>query len=345
GQQLQVHHGVTILATGGVEYHGPEYLYGQHPRVMSQQEFEAMLAAAEGIAETSQAHRKGLPDQVVMILCVGPAEEYCSRICCTMALKNALVLKRLKPTAEVMILYRDIRTCGFKERLYTRARQTGVRFIHYDFDRKPEVMGEGDRLKVVVWEEALGQSLQFAPDLLVLSNPVVPAEGVHVLSKRLKLPLDGNGFFMEAHVKLRPVEFSSDGFFMAGTASYPKSLDETIVEALAASARAATVLAQDSIQVGGSVAVVDASRCVACLTCVRTCPYHAPRIVPDLIGVGGIRGAAQIEAAVCHGCGSCAVACPARAIELAHYTDFQVQAKVDALFGDVKAGEPVPPMR
>jgi heterodisulfide reductase subunit A-like polyferredoxin len=343
GEQLQVHHGVTILATGGVEYRGPEYLYGQHPRVISQQEFETLLAAVEGIAETDRAHRAELPDHVLMILCVGPAEEYCSRICCNTALKNALVLKRLKPGAEVTILYRDIRACGFKEKLYTRARQAGVRFIHYDFDRKPEVMGEGDRLRVAVWEVALGQSLQFTPDLLVLSNPVVPAEGVRALSKRLKVPLDGNGFFMEAHVKLRPVEFSSDGFFMAGTASYPKSLDETIVEALAASARAATVLAQDSIQVGGSVAVVDASRCVACLTCVRTCPYHAPRIVPDLIGVGGIRGAAQIEAAACHGCGSCVVACPARAIQLAHYTDSQMQAKVDALFGNVVSGARITP--
>jgi len=339
GERLQVQHGVTILATGGVEYHGPEYMYGQHPRVISQQEFEALLATAEGIAEVRQERREELPDNVVMILCVGPAEEYCSRICCTTALKNALVLKRLKPGAEVTILYRDIRTCGFKERLYTQARQVGVRFIHYDGDRKPTVFCENGRLKVAVWEEALGQPLQFTPDLLVLSNPVVPAEGVHALSKRLKVPLDGNGFFMEAHVKLRPVEFSSDGFFMAGTASYPKSLDETIVEALAASARAATVLAQDVIQVGGSVAVVDASRCVGCLTCVRTCPYHAPRIVSDLVGVGGIRGAAQIEAAACHGCGSCVVACPAKAIQLAHYTDFQMQAKVDALFGNVTAGE------
>jgi heterodisulfide reductase subunit A-like polyferredoxin len=306
---------------------------------MSQQEFETLLAAAEGLIEAGQTLRGGLPDSVVMILCIGPAEGYCSRICCITALKNALVLKRLRPSTEVTILYRDIRAYGFKERLYTRARQAGVRFIHYEFDRKPVVGCEDGRLKVTVWEEALGQTLQFTPDLLVLSNPVIPAEEVRTLSKRLKVPLDGNGFFMEAHVKLRPVEFSSDGFFMAGTASYPKLLDETIVEALAASARAATVLSQDVIQVGGSVAVVDASRCVGCLTCVRTCPYHAPHIVPDLMGVGGIKGAAQIEAAACHGCGSCVVACPAKAIQLAHYTDFQMLAKVDALFGRVSADE------
>jgi len=132
---------------------------------------------------------------------------------------------------------------------------------------------------------------------------------------------------------LRPLDFTSDGFYMAGMAGYPKLLDEAIVEALAAAARAATVLAQDALQFGGSVAVVDERRCVGCLTCVRTCPYHAPRVVPQLVGVGGIAGAAQVEAAACHGCGSCAVACPAGAIQLMHYTDIQMRAKVDALFG------------
>ncbi len=340
-EAFEVGHGVTILATGGVEYRGPEYMYGQHPRVVSQQEFETLLATAEGIASSGRVQKVDLPDATVMILCVGPAEEYCSRLCCNTALKNALVLKRLKPNAEVTIIYRDIRTCGFKERLYTRARQVGVRFIRYDFDRRPKVNCDDGQLEVEVWEETLGRVLRLEPDLLVLSSPIVPAEGVRELSKRLKIPVDGNGFFVEAHVKLRPVEFSSDGFFMAGMASYPKLLEEAIAEALAASARAATVLSQDAIQIGGSVAVVDASRCVGCLTCVRTCPYHAPHIVPDLVGVGGIKGAAQIEAAACHGCGSCVVACPAMAIQLSHYTDPQIAAKVDALFRVTTATEPI----
>jgi len=277
---------------------------------------------------------------VVMIQCVGPAEKYCARICCTTALKNALMLKRLDPGANVTVLYRDIRTYGFKERLYTEARRAGVRFVRYDFDRKPQVTHDsGERstgavpgLQVRVREPVLGTELVLHPDLLVLSTPVVPSEGARELSARLKVPVDMDGFLLEAHIKLRPVDFSSEGIFMAGLAHYPKLLDETIVQAQAAAGRAATLLAKDTITTGGRVAVVDESHCVGCLTCVRSCPYDAPRIVANLSGVGNIMGAAHIEAAVCHGCGLCAAACPARAIQLMHYTDAQVLAKVDALF-------------
>ncbi len=280
-----------------------------------------------------------LPNTVTFILCVGPAEQYCARICCTTALKNALLLKRLNPAADITVLYRDIRTYGFKERLYTEARRLGVRFVRYDFDRKPQVIVHGPtpaaqstNLEVRVWEPILGRELVLRPDLLVLSMPVVPSEAARELSKRLKVPVDMEGFFLEAHVKLRPVDFSSEGVFMAGLAHYPKLLEESIVQAQAAASRAATLLSKDSIEVGGRVAVVDNTRCVGCLTCVRTCPYDAPRVVATLTGVGGIVGAAEIQAALCHGCGSCAAACPARAIQLMHYTDAQVLAKVDALF-------------
>jgi heterodisulfide reductase subunit A-like polyferredoxin len=267
-----------------------------------------------------------------MILCVGPAEEYCSRICCTTALKNALMLKRLNPTAQVTIIYRDIRTYGFKEQLYAKAREAGVLFVRYDFDRKPEVTSEDGQLTVRAWEEVLGKELNLKPDLLVLSKPVVPAEGARELSTKLKVSQDMDGFFLEAHVKLRPVDFSSDGIFMAGLAHYPKLLDESIIQAQAAAARAAVLLSQDTMETGGRVAIVDEHRCVGCLTCVRTCPYGAPHIVANLTGVGNILGAAQIEAAMCHGCGSCAAVCPAKAIDLMHYTDTQILPKVDALF-------------
>ena len=247
-------------------------------------------------------------------------------------MKNVLMLKQLNPEAEVTVIYRDIRTYGFKERLYTEAREAGVLFVHYDFDGKPEIVNENGDLTVRVWEEVLGKDLELKPDLLVLSTPVVPPEGSRELATRLKVSQDMEGFFLEAHVKLRPVDFSSDGIFMAGMAHYPKLLDETIVQAQAAAARAATLLAQDTIETGGRVAVVDETLCVGCLTCVRTCPYDAPRIVANLTGVGNILGAAQVETAICHGCGSCAAACPAKAIELMHYKDSQVLAKVDALF-------------
>ncbi len=326
-RRFQIQHGATILAIGGREYRGPEYGYGSDPRIVTQQEFEALLAERS-------AGRNGRPvaRSVVMLQCVGPAERYCARICCTTALKNALVLKRMDPSADVTVIYRDIRTYGFKERLYTEARRAGIRFVHYDFDRKPLVTEADGRLQVRVWEHVLGREMVLTPDLLVLSMPVVPSEGARELSSRLKVPVDLDGFLLEAHVKLRPVDFSSEGIFMAGLAHYPKLLDESIIQAQAAAARVATLLAKDTLTTGGQVAVVDASRCVGCLTCVRTCPYDAPRIVANLSGVGNILGAAQIEPAVCHGCGLCAAACPARAIQLMHYTDAQVLAKVGALF-------------
>jgi heterodisulfide reductase subunit A-like polyferredoxin len=320
GGEFEVRHGVAIVAVGGVEYRGPEYGYGTDPRILTQQEFEQRLG--EG---------RDLPDSVVMIQCVGPAERYCSRICCTTALKNALMLKRHKPQARVTVIYRDIRTFGFKERIYQEARRAGVLFVRYDFDRKPEVQAADSRLRIRVWEPVLGEELVLEPDLLVLSMPVVPSPGSRELAARLKLPVDLDGFFLEAHVKLRPVDFATDGFFLAGMAHYPKFLGEVIAQAQAAAARAATVLSRDYLEVGGVVAQVDPEKCVGCLTCVRICPYRVPRIRADLIGVGGIVGAAYIEPAQCHGCGVCVGECPAKAIQLLHYRDVQMEAKIGAM--------------
>jgi heterodisulfide reductase subunit A-like polyferredoxin len=334
--EFEVRHGVTIVATGGVEYRGPEYGYGSDPRILTQQEFEQVLDDGAD-----------LPDSVVMIQCVGPAERYCSRICCTTALKNALMLKRRNPRAQVTVLFRDIRTYGFKERIYEEARRAGVTFIRFDFDRKPQVCiggdgaaaatgdgtapAPGDSLQVAVWESSLGQELLLKPDMVVLTMPVVPSEGAHELAARLKVPVDLDGFLLEAHVKLRPVDFSSDGLFLAGLAHYPKFLGEAIAQAQAAAARAVTILSRDVLEVGGVVAQVDAEKCVGCLTCVRICPYHVPQIRADLNGVGGIVGAAYIEPAQCHGCGVCGAECPGKAIQLLHYRDVQMEAKIAAL--------------
>ncbi|MEE9617293.1 MAG: FAD-dependent oxidoreductase, partial [Anaerolineae bacterium] len=337
GGVSEVRHGATIVATGGVEYRGPEYAYGTDPRIVTQQEFEALLAGSknqEG-GENLQSPISNL-QSVVMILCVGPAERYCSRICCTTAMKNVLALKRLNPDAQVTVIYRDIRTYGFKERLYDEVRRQGVVFVQYDFDRKPEVrvergLQDNNGLQVTVWESSLGQDLVLEPDLVVLSMPVVPPEGTDELATRLKVSVDMDGFFLEAHVKLRPVDFSSDGLFVAGMAHYPKFLDETIVQAQAAAARAMTIVSKDVLEVGGIVAQVDAEKCVACLTCVRICPYNVPQIQAEFDGVGGIVGAAYIEPAQCHGCGSCVAECPAKAIQLLHYRDVQVEAEIKAL--------------
>jgi len=337
----ELRHGVTLVATGGQEYRGDEYLYGADPRILTQQQFEALLAGPPA--------DRPWPDSVVMIQCVGPGERYCGRICCAMAFKNALRLKALHPAAQVTILYRDIRVYGFGERLYTEARRQGVRLVRYDFDRKPSVQiadpdlrGRADAavedagrqpagLLVRAWDSVLGRELELRPGLLVLSTPPVPSAGARELGSMLKVPVDADGFFLEAHVKLRPVDFASEGLFLAGAAHYPKLLEETIVQAQAAASRAATILARPALDVGGAVAVVDPSRCTGCLTCVRICPYAVPRIMTSVAGVGNIAGAAHIEAAICQGCGICAAECPAKAIHVLNYRDDQVMANVGAL--------------
>ena len=317
---IEIRHGATILATGGVEYRGPEYGYGSDPRILTQQEFEARLASGED-----------LPSSVTMILCVGPAEKYCSRICCTTAIKNALALKQRKPDAQITILYHDIRTYGFKERLYQEARRQGVVFVQYNFDRKPIVEAGKGGLRISVMEPSLRDELSLDPDLLVLSMPVVPPEGADEVATRLKVSTDLDGFFLEAHVKLRPVDFSSDGVFLCGMAHYPKFLDETIVQAQAAAARALTIVGKDVLEVGGIVAEVDVESCVGCLTCVRICPYNVPQIRADFSGVGNIVGAAYIEPAQCHGCGICVAECPAKAIQLIRYRGDQLEAQIATL--------------
>ena len=323
--RLSLQHGAAILATGGQEYRGPEYGYGTDSRILTQQQFEAVLTNPQSPIPNLQS--------VAMIQCVGPAEKFCSRICCTVALKNALALKEQHPDTQITIFYRDIRTYGFNERLYTRARAQGVLFVRYDDEHRPEVQVPSPQspISIHAWEPVLGRPLILHPDLIVLSMPVIPREDAHETAAIFKAPLDADGFFLEAHVKLRPVDFNTDGVFMAGMAHYPKLLDETMIQAQAAAARAARVLSQETITAGGRVAVVDPAQCTGCLTCVRICPFGVPVIKPDLAGVGGIMGAAYVETAVCQGCGSCVSECPARAIQLMHYTDAQMIAKVNAL--------------
>ncbi len=333
-QRTQVQHGVIVVATGGEEYKGPEYGYGQSERILTQLDFEELLA--------SDHYTEKIPESVVMILCVGPAERYCSRICCTVALKNALKLKELNPNADITIIYRDIRTYGFRERIYTRARERGIRFIHYEFEQKPEVTiidlpGNQDsisnnRVEIKVKDPILGREIFLKPDYLVLSMPIVAHQASKNVARTLKLSTDIDGFFLEAHVKLRPVDFAADGVFMAGLAHYPKFLDETISQAQAAASRASGILSQETMLTNSRVAVVDPLKCVGCLTCVRICPYEVPKIKNTYLGVGEIVGAAFIEPAVCHGCGSCAAECPAQAIQLMQYTDAQTLTKLDALF-------------
>jgi heterodisulfide reductase subunit A-like polyferredoxin len=318
-----VEHGATIIATGAREYRGSEYGYGTHAAVLTQQELEAKLAFAPDELRALKS--------IAMILCVGPAEQFCSRICCTVALKNALALKRLNPEMQITILYKDIRTYGFKEQLYSAARKQGVLFLRYDEAHRPEVIPQESGLVLQAWDIVLGAPLTLPVERLVLAMPVVPQEDVHQLATLFKIPLDGDGYFLEAHVKLRPVDFATDGLFVAGMAHYPKLLDESLIQAQAAAGRAARILSRETLTAGGRFAVVDETRCTGCLTCLRICPFNVPRIKPDRSGVGGLLGAAYIEAAVCQGCGSCAAECPAQAIQLMSFTSAQMAAKVSAL--------------
>jgi len=314
-----VQHGVTILATGGREYEPDEYLYGKNPKVLTHLDLDKALKEDE--AEVGKA------STAVFIQCVGsriPERPYCSKICCTHSLESALKLKKLNPEMKVFILYRDLRAYGFREDLYREARETGVLFIRYDPENAPEVTetAEGN-ISLVVKDHVLQRPVRIAPDLLVLASAILPAEN-RELFELLKIPANNEGFLIEAHAKLRPVDMSSEGVFVAGLAHYPKPLEETIAQANAAVARAMTLLSRESIMVGGVVAEVIPERCAVCVTCVRTCPYGVPKI--------GTEGHAVIDPAECRGCGACVAECPGKAIVLRHFTDDQIIAKEDALF-------------
>ncbi|MFB3884131.1 MAG: FAD-dependent oxidoreductase, partial [Thermodesulfobacteriota bacterium] len=272
--QRVLDHGTTIIATGGKEYRGRAYHLGEDPRVITQEELEKRIFTSDPSLTKARS--------VVMIQCVGPWDEdpsksfYCSRICCSVAVKNAIRMKEIRPETSITILYKDMRTYGFKETFYTRAREKGVLFVRFDEKKKPSVSLSDGRLSVEIEDPMLHLPLALRPDLLVLSEAVVPNEGSKELANLFKFPLTLEGFFLEAHVKLRPVDFATDGLYLCGISHYPKSINETIAQAEAASARASTILSQEVLQVGGVVAVVEGERCAACLTCVRVCPYEVP---------------------------------------------------------------------
>jgi heterodisulfide reductase subunit A-like polyferredoxin len=313
----KIEHGVTVLATGGVEYKPQEYLYGEHACVLTQMELEKRIAAGE-----LNPKRFG---RVVMIQCVGARTEErpsCSRICCAVAIKNALKLKELAPDIDIHILYRDIRTYGLLEQYYTQARERGVIFTRYIPERKPEVQGGDGRVSIKVWDDALRRTLIIEADLLVLSAAIIPGENEE-LAAMFKVQRNLEGAYLEAHMKLRPVDFAREGLYMCGLAHAPKLMDEAISQAQAAVARGATLLSKDEIEVGGVIARVDPELCAACLICVRACPYAVPTINEE--------GYSVIDQAKCQGCGTCAAECPQRAIQLQHYRDVQLIAKVTAL--------------
>ncbi len=320
--EITIEHGVIIVATGGMESKPTEYLYGEDERIITQLQLERYLANPQ-----SAIHN---PQSVVMIQCVGSRDEerpYCSRICCSQAIKNALKIKGKNPGAEIYILYRDIRTYGFREDYYRQAREAGVIFIRYDKDVKPSIQNPKSKiqnqLEVEVFDPILQEELRISADMVVLAPAIVSHPENEKLAPLMKLTLNAERFFLEAHLKLRPVDFASEGMFLCGLAHSPKDISESIVQAQAAAGRAATILAKDHLEIGGVVSIINQEKCVACLTCIRMCPYDLPFI--------NTRGVAEIEPAKCQGCGICASECPAKAIQLMHYKDNQMLAKLEGI--------------
>jgi heterodisulfide reductase subunit A len=317
---LEVEHGVTILATGGRAYIPTEYGYGQHSDIYLSADLDQAIA--------SRDPRVVQAGQAVFIQCVGsrePERPYCSRVCCTRSLESALVLKELNPEMDVFILYRDIRTYGELEDLYQKAREEGIMFIRFDPENKPlvEILPEGG-LQVMVREPILGRMLMLKPDILTLASAILP-NPAQDLAQLFKMPLNAEGFFQEVHA-MRPVDFSADGIYLAGWAHYPKPLNETIVQAKAAAARAATVLAWEMVEVEPLVCQVNQDLCVGCGFCELACPFGAMRLVQ----IPGKGYRSENIPACCKGCGVCAAGCPMRAIDMSHFRERQILAAIYA---------------
>ena len=323
GGPQAISHGVVLVATGGQEYKPTEYLYGQHPRVMTQTEFETMLVAQPEEAKQLQ--------RVAMIQCVGSREPeylYCSRVCCTAAIKNSLKLKTLNPKAQVSVLYRDIRTFGLKETYYLKALQQDVRFYRFERELKPQVVSKGDTLNISVFDAQLQTPVQLEADILVLSTAIRPRTESKQLAEVMRLPLDEDGFFMEAHPKLRPLDFATAGCYLCGLAQGPKFANETIVQARGAVSRAVIVLSKKEIVAEGMVNHVDSSLCRACGECEKACCFEAIKVKEVEEG----QKLAVVTEALCTGCGACNVACPTGAASLAHFQDEQINVMIENIF-------------
>jgi heterodisulfide reductase subunit A-like polyferredoxin len=332
GETTEVMHGVVVVATGAEQYQPKEYLYGQDDSVITQRDLEARLASGNGFLAL-EGNRPA--KTVVMIQCVGSRDAdhpYCSRVCCADAIKNALKIKALSPETNVYVLYRDIRSYGFKESYYTKARQQGVVFVRYDEDRKPEVSRNGGGLQVTVYDQTLGMPIMISASLVVLSAGIHPHEDNRKIAQFLKVPLNSEGFFLEAHMKLRPVDFMTDGVFLCGLAHSPKSIEESILQAQAASARAASVLIQDRLELGANISQVVDESCDGCAYCVDTCPYKAITML-EYKWQGSIKKVVEANDSTCKGCGCCQATCPKKGVFIRGFTLDQIEAQIHAALG------------
>ncbi len=322
GKEQTVKHGVVIVATGGRERSTTRFLCGDDSRVVTQRALESALSGGNLPSELTG---KKAPS-VVMIQCVDSRNAdnpYCSRVCCSEAIKNALELKRRRPDADIAILNRDIHTYGSRDDYFRQARNKGIQFVRYSESREPLVANESGVLQVRVTENDTGRELAYHPDLLVLSTGIAPDAGNADIAGILRCALTAEGFFLEAHPKLRPVDLANEGEFVCGLAHSPRFMDETIAQAHAVAGRAARILSKTQMEIVGQVSYVEPANCVACATCVKICPYGAPMI--------NALGKSEIQAAKCMGCGSCVAACPARAMALQHQEGSTMIAMLDEM--------------
>jgi len=320
-ENREIEHGVAILATGAHPVESNEYLYGKNPNVLKWFELDEKIENEPDVLKKMES--------AVFIQCVGsrePQRPYCSRICCTHAIHNAIRLKELNPDMTVSVLYRDIRTYGLREDLYKEARTKGVIFVRYNVEEKPKVEEKNGKLHVVIKDHVLGMYVSIPADIITLSTAIEPNDNSE-LARFFKVPLNDEKFFLEAHMKLRPVDFATDGVFVCGMAHYPKPLEESIVQAQAAAARAASILAKDTITIEPAVSQVTVEKCIGCGICAEICAFSA--IVLDETEDGLIR--AKNITASCKGCGLCAASCPQKAIDMFHFKDEQIMAAIDAL--------------
>jgi heterodisulfide reductase subunit A len=331
GRVAEIKHGAAIIATGAEVSVPTEYLYGEDERVMTHLELEEKIAAGD--------ERVTGAESLVMIQCVGCRNEdrnYCSRVCCSESIKNALKLKEINPKMDIYILFRDMRTYGFNEDYYREAADKDVRFIRYEPDEQPKIepaeSEEGkDILRVTLPDYVLGKKLELDADVVALAAAVVPSAGTEEVAGQFKVTLSEDGFFKEAHVKLRPVDFGTEGVYLCGMAHYPKFISETVSQAYGAAGRALTLLSHDTVTASGSVCVVDEKKCMGCGACVSACAYGALELQKTRLG-----NKAVINPVLCKGDGLCNALCPTGAISLKHYTDKEILSEIDALVSEGK---------
>ncbi len=325
GNKTPVSHGVAVIATGGTRLMPDEYGYQQYKEVVSALEFDKLKEVGDFHVRNSNSF--------VFIQCVGSREEdrnYCSKVCCTHSVQSAIELKKENPTRRIYILYRDMRTYAQRESLYKQAREMGIVFINYELHGKPKVEKAEHGFNVEVWDHVLHRPLLIQADMIILAAAILPSPGAKKLANLYKLPVDNFGFFQEAHAKLRPVDFATDGLFVAGLAHYPKPVEESIAQALAASARAATLLSQDEIVLDGIKAQVDPKNCDGCALCVDVCPYHAITLVEIEGDDGETHQLVEVNTAHCKGCGLCQGTCPKRGVSVAGFTLQQIESQIEA---------------